>query len=332
MPINRSTLGRVGIWARELRFDPDPSAIADAAAELEEHGWSALWIPDAGGDIFGAVDVLLVATRSVAIALTGILNIWMQDPEEVARESNARWESGRFVLGLGASHAALVEQYARPYSAMREYLDALDAATPARAGLAPGCSPRWARRWSPSPVTAPPAAHPYLVTIEHTRSAGARSSGPDAPCWPRELGVRAADGDVARGRERAREHVADYLELPNYANSMRRMGFTDDDLRDGGSDRLVDAVVAVGDEEADQERASRSTSTRAPTTCASRWSGRWVSRCRARRGGSWRRCSSARPWWSLRGARRAGSGRRPRPRARRAPRGGPRRRGSARSP
>ena len=249
MLINRSTLGRVGIWARELRFDPDPSAIADAAAELEEHGWSALWIPDAGGDIFGAVDVLLDATRSVAIA-TGILNIWMQDPEEVARESNARWESGRFVLGLGASHAALVEQYARPYSTMREYLDALDAATPPvpdGARLLAALGPKMVALSGDRAA----GAHPYLVTAEHTRSAR-EILGPDAVLAP-ELGV-VLDGDVARGRERAREHVADYLELPNYANSMRRMGFTEDDLRDGGSDRMVDAVVAVGDEEAIRAR------------------------------------------------------------------------------
>ena len=249
MLINRSTLGRVGIWARELRFDPDPSAIADAAAELEEHGWSALWIPDAGGDIFGAVDVLLDATRSVAIA-TGILNIWKQDPEEVARESNARWESGRFVLGLGASHAALVEQYARPYSAMREYLDALDAATPPvpdGARLLAALGPKMVALSGDRAA----GAHPYLVTTEHTRSAR-EILGSDAVLAP-ELGV-VLDGDVARGRERAREHVADYLELPNYANSMRRMGFTEDDLRDGGSDRLVDAVVAVGDEEAIRAR------------------------------------------------------------------------------
>ena len=249
MLINRSTLGRVGIWARELRFDPDPSAIADAAAELEEHGWSGLWIPDAGGDIFGAVDVLLDATRSVAIA-TGILNIWMQDPEEVARESNARWESGRFVLGLGASHAALVEQYARPYSAMREYLDALDAATPPvpdGARLLAALGPRMVALSGDRAA----GAHPYLVTAEHTRIAR-EILGPDAVLAP-ELGV-VLDGDVARGRERAREHVADYLELPNYANSMLRMGFTEDDLRDGGSDRMVDAVVAVGNEEAIRAR------------------------------------------------------------------------------
>jgi probable F420-dependent oxidoreductase len=245
MLINRSTLGRVGIWARELRFDPDPSAIADAAAELEELGWSALWIPDAGGDVFGAVDVLLDATRSATIA-TGILNIWMQDPAEVARETNRRWESGRFVLGLGASHAALVEQYAKPYSAMREYLDALDAASPPvpdGGRLLAALGPRMVALSGDRAG----GAHPYLVTVEHTRAAR-EILGPDAVLAP-ELGV-VLDADVARGRERAREHVADYLELPNYANSMRRMGFTGDDLRDGGSDRLVDAVVAVGDEQA----------------------------------------------------------------------------------
>ncbi len=249
MLINRSTLGRVGIWARELRFDPDPAAIADAAAELDEHGWGALWIPDAGGDIFGAVDVLLDATRSATIA-TGILNIWMQDPEEVARETNRRWESGRFVLGLGASHAALVDRYAKPYSAMREYLDALDAASPPvpdGTRLLAALGPKMVALSGDRAA----GAHPYLVTVEHTRAAR-EALGPDAVLAP-ELGV-VLDADAARGRDRAREHVADYLELPNYANSIRRLGFGEDDLRDGGSDRLVDAVVAVGDEEAIRAR------------------------------------------------------------------------------
>src|SRR6185437_825432 len=110
MLITPELLGHIGVWARELRFHPDAGEIADAAAELEELGYATLWIPDAGGDVFGAVDVLLDATSRVTIA-TGILNIWVQDAGEVARETARRADGGRFALGLGASHAALIERY-----------------------------------------------------------------------------------------------------------------------------------------------------------------------------------------------------------------------------
>jgi probable F420-dependent oxidoreductase len=245
MLIEPSTLGRVGIWARELRFDPDPGAITDAAAELDELGWSALWIPDVGGDVFGAVDLLLGATTSAAIA-TGILNIWVQDPAEVARATDERSEAGRFVLGLGASHAVLIDRYEKPLSAMRDYLDALDAATPSvpdggrlLAALGPKMLALSGNRGA--------GAHPYLVPVEHTRLA--REILGDGPVLAPELGV-VLDPDPAGGRALARAHVADYLELPNYANNLRRLGYTEEDFAGGGSDRLVDAIVAIGDEEA----------------------------------------------------------------------------------
>ena len=238
-------LGRVGVWARELRFDPDPGAIADAATELDELGYGTLWIPDVGGDIFGAVDLLLGATEQATIA-TGILNIWTQDADEVARETSRREGTGRFALGLGASHAALIEQYAKPLSAMRGYLDQLDAASPPvpdggrlLAALGPKMLALSTERAA--------GAHPYLVPVEHTRLAR-EILGPDAVLAP-ELGV-VLDADPVAGRERARAHVADYLELPNYANNLRRLGYPEEDLAGGGSDRLVDAIVAVGDEAA----------------------------------------------------------------------------------
>ena len=129
-------LGRIGIWSRELRYNPDPGARAAAAAELEDLGYQAIFIPDAGGDVLGAVEHLLAATRRMPFA-TGVLNIWMHDPAEVARRRAsllARF-GPRFLLGLGNSHAPLVEgalgvPYARPYSKMTAYLDALDKAEP----------------------------------------------------------------------------------------------------------------------------------------------------------------------------------------------------------
>ncbi len=232
MLIEPSTLGRVGIWARELRFDPDPGAITDAATELDELGWSALWIPDVGDDVFGAVDLLLGATTSAAIA-TGILNIWVQDAAEVARATNERSEAGRFVLGLGASHAALIDRYDKPLSAMHDYLDALDAATPPvpdRGRLLAALGPKMLALSGDRAA----GAHPYLVPVEHTRLA--REILGDGPVLAPELGV-VLDPDLASGRERARAHVADYLELPNYANNLRRLGYTEEDFAGGGSDR-----------------------------------------------------------------------------------------------
>jgi probable F420-dependent oxidoreductase len=245
MTITTAMLGQVGVWARELRFDPDPAAITDAAAELDELGYGTLWIPDVGGDVFDAVDLLLDAAPSAAIA-TGILNIWMHDAAAVARETVRRWERhpNRFVLGLGASHAALVEQYAKPWTSMRDYLDALDAASPgvpAGGRLIAALGPRMMRLAAERTA----GAHPYFITVEHTRQAR-EILGPDGVLAP-ELPV-VLDGPDAQ--ERARAHVADYLRLPNYARNLLRLGFTEDDLRDGGSDRLVHAVVAIGDEEA----------------------------------------------------------------------------------
>lgn len=131
MPVD---LGRVGIWSRELRYNPDRGARAAAAAEIEELGYAAIFIPDAGGDVLGDVEHLLAATRRLPFA-TGILNIWLNDPAEVAsrRASLVARFGPRFLLGLGSSHAPLVESavrvpYARPYAKMTAYLDALDAA------------------------------------------------------------------------------------------------------------------------------------------------------------------------------------------------------------
>jgi probable F420-dependent oxidoreductase len=245
MLITPDLLGPIGVWARELRFHSDAGEIADAAAELDQLGYATLWIPDAGGDVFGAVDLLLDATSKATIA-TGILNIWVQDAAEVAAETLRRAQDGRFALGLGASHATLIERYDKPLSAMRDYLDALDAADPPLpeggrmlAALGPKMLALSGERSA--------GAHPYLVPVEHTRHARA-ILGADAVLAP-EVGV-VLDDDPARGLERARAHVAAYLELPNYANNLRRLGYPEEDLAGGGSDRLVTDLVAIGDEAA----------------------------------------------------------------------------------
>jgi probable F420-dependent oxidoreductase len=249
MPID---LGRVGIWSRELRYQPDGGARAAAAAELEELGYAAIFIPDAGGDVLAAAEHLLAATRRVPV-VTGVLNIWMHDPADVARGCAglvARFGSARFLLGLGNSHAPLVESvtrepYARPYSKMVRYLDALDTAVP------PAPAARMLAALGPRMLSLAreraAAAHPYLVPPEHT-AAARQALGPAILLAPEQAVL--LDRDRRRGRERARAFVADYLALPNYVRNLRRLGFTDDDLSGPPSDRLTDALVAHGDEEA----------------------------------------------------------------------------------
>jgi probable F420-dependent oxidoreductase len=245
-------LGRVGVWSRELRFHEDRAAAADAAAELEELGYGALWIPDVGGDVLGAASEVLGATRRVPLA-TGILNIWMHDAGEVT-EGVAALDAAhgeRFVLGLGASHAAVVDadapgRYGRPYSKMVSYLDALDAdpePLPASRRILAALGPRMlelARERSGG-------AHPYLVTPEHTRLAR-RLLGSERLLAP-ELSVL-LEPDPAAALERAREFVVHYLALPNYVNNFLRLGFEPADVAVPGSDRLVSALVASGNEEA----------------------------------------------------------------------------------
>jgi probable F420-dependent oxidoreductase len=248
MPID---LGKVGIWSRELRYNPDPGARAAAAAELENLGYTAIFIPDVGGDVLGEIEHLLAATRRIALA-TGVLNIWMHDPADVASKRArllARF-GPRFLLGLGSSHAPVVEAagrgpYEQPYAKMAKYLDALDAtafAVPRADRMLAALGPRMLSLARDRAG----AAHPYLVPPEHT--ALARGALGHRPILAPEQAV-ILDHDRPRGRDLARAFVADYLTLPNYVRNLRRLGFGDDDFAGHGSDRLVDALVAHGTEE-----------------------------------------------------------------------------------
>ncbi len=245
--------GRVGVWSRELRRHDDLGEVADAAAELEQLGYTALFIPGgAGGDVMERSEQLLRATRRVPVA-PGILNVWMHDPQEVAAYRSRLDDSypGRFELGLGISHAPAVNadepgRYRSPLSKMRSYLDELDTASPPvpverrfLAALGPKMLELSRDRSA--------GAHPYFVPVEHTSYARA-ILGPDAVLAPEQAVL--LETDPARAREaRPRPHAA-LPPLPNYTNNLLRHGFTEDELRDGGSDRLVDAIVAWGDEDA----------------------------------------------------------------------------------
>ena len=243
-------LSGTGIWSSMLRYG-DASEAAALAAELESLGYSALWVPDVGGDLFGPLDNLLGATTTATVA-TGILNVWMHAAQETAAEhARLTAEHGpRLLFGLGVSHQRLIDHvnepgtYQRPVEVMAGYLDGLDAApTPLAetdrviAALGPKMLELARARTA--------GTHPYLVTPDLTRNARA-GVGPDrlVAC---EQGV-VLGTDASAAREIARLHLKTYLELPNYSNNWKRQGFTDDDLSDGGSDRLVDSLVVWGDE------------------------------------------------------------------------------------
>jgi probable F420-dependent oxidoreductase len=242
-------LGPVGIWSSGFTDDsPDAAgAIRDAAAELEDLGYGAIWLGASPG-VRHAVPVL-EATSRIAVA-TGILNIWQHDAADVAAQQAAvaADHPGRFVLGLGASHAALVPGYHKPYSTMVGFLDRLDAAgsRPAERVLA-ALGPRMLALSRDRSA----GAHPYLVAPEHTATARA-ILGPDAFLAPEVKVV--LDDDPERARAAARGHLAFYAQMPNYHNNLLRLGFTEDDLADGGSDRLIDAVFAWGGIEPVRER------------------------------------------------------------------------------
>ncbi len=244
-------LDGIGIWSSALRYG-DHAASADAAAELEQLGYSAMWLPDVGGDLFAAIDNLLGATSSVTVA-TGILNLWMHEAAETAERYHGFVDrhGPRFLVGIGVSHAPLVNSlgadlYRRPVARTTAYLDALDAAArplPAQDRVLAVLGPKMLELAR----TRSAGSHPYLVTPQHTANVRA-ALGDDALVAPEQAVV--LEADPARARELARDHLAMYLGLPNYANNWKRIGFTDDDLLSGGSDRLVDALVVWGDEAA----------------------------------------------------------------------------------
>ena len=226
---------------------------AEAATELESLGYSALWIPDVGGDLFGSLANLLGATRTVTIA-TGILNVWMHTADDAAA-AHARLtaEHGpRYLCGIGISHRPFIDMvnapgtYTKPVDTMAAYLDGLDAAATPLA-----VADRMLAALGPKMLelarTRTAGTHPYLVTPELTAMARA-GIGPDG-LVASEVGV-VLETDPAKAREIARLHLQTYLALPNYANNWKRHGFTDDDIANGGSDRLVDALIGWGDEAA----------------------------------------------------------------------------------
>ena len=256
-------LGRVGIWYGGIDALPTPEA-RRAAQLVEELGFGALWVAEAvGRDPFVSSAILLGATTKLALA-TGIANIYARDPMTMVAGQKTLAEAfpGRFLLGLGVSHGHLVagirkHDYSKPYSYMAEYLDKMDKALFMARGpeddggrLLAALGPKMLTL----AATRANGAHPYFTTPEHT-SIARSTMGADALLAPEQMVVLSTDADDARRIGRAGMKI--YLGLPNYWNNLLRLGFTEDDRADGGSDRLVDAIVAWGTPDRIAERVAQ---------------------------------------------------------------------------
>jgi probable F420-dependent oxidoreductase len=232
-------IGSIGVWQRGTELS------AALAQELERIGYRALWLGGSPGGDLAPVEELLDATSSLVVA-TGIVNIWQDDPAPIAAAWHriVRRHPGRFLLGVGVGHPeATKERYAKPYQALEGYLDGLDAAgVPASERLLAALGPKVLRLAAERTA----GAHPYLTTPEHTRLARG-ILGPGVLLAPEQKVV--LDADPRRARAFGRPPIASpYLSLLNYTNNLRRLGWTEDDLADGGSDRLIDALLAHGDD------------------------------------------------------------------------------------
>lgn len=239
----KESVGRYGVWSVPLRSEGPEGATerAEAAAELERLGYGALWL--GGNSSARNAAPLIEATERIVVG-TSIQSIWEHEASEAAAGFAELEVShpGRFVLGLGVSHAPLAEGYRRPYSTMVGYLDELD-----RAGMRSGHRVLAALGPKMLDLSRDRAAGaiPYLVTPEHTAQARERLG--EGPLLAPEFKV-VLDSDPSRARATARAYLAMYLKLPNYTRNFLNLGFTDDDVTGGGSDRLIDAVFAWGDE------------------------------------------------------------------------------------
>ncbi len=248
-------IGRLGVWCwLDAYTAPEAAAFA---RQIEAWGYSALWIPEAvGRDPFSFISYLSAETEKLVLA-TGIANIYARDAMtlKAIHKTISELAPGRFVMGLGVSHEHLVSKvrghdYKKPLTTMRNHLDALDSA------LYMGANPK-----EDAPIVLAAlrdrmlglaaerthGAHPYFVPPEHTAHAR-EVMGPDAWLCPEQMVLR--ETDPTKARQVARANMQVYVGLPNYQNNLRQFGYGDADFADGGSDRLVDAIVAWGDEQA----------------------------------------------------------------------------------
>lgn len=254
-----SMLGRLGVWTH-LDTLPAPQAAA-FVRDVERWGYSALWLPEAiGRDPFVAIAYLAAHTERLTFA-TGIANLYARDAMTMNALARTTGEvsGGRFVLGIGVSHSHLVtgvrgHDYGKPLSTMRAYLEAMEKAL-YRAVQAPEPVPIVLAALRPKMLALAAeraqGAHPYFVPPEHTARAR-EILGKDAILAPEQKVLLCTDPSQARAVARANMKI--YLGLPNYQNNLKWLGYTDEDFRGDASDRLVDAIVAWGDEDAIRRR------------------------------------------------------------------------------
>ncbi len=252
----RDRFGHVGVWFGPIGVLPAEDERA-AVARIEELGYGAAWYGEGvnNREAFAHAALLLDASERIPVA-SGIASIWARDATASINGANTLNEAygGRFVLGLGVSHAPAVSfrggDYRKPLTAMREYMEAIDRieyGAPAAPEPSPVVLAALRTKMLELSRDATAGAHPYFVPPAHTERARG-ILGPEPFLAPEQVVV--LETDPAHARDTGRRHMAVYLALPNYVNNLRWLGYEDADFADGGSDRLVDAIVAWGDEEA----------------------------------------------------------------------------------
>ncbi len=231
-------LGEFGVW-RPHQEGTGP------VGELEELGFGAIWV--GGSPSLDQVRPFLELSTTLTVA-TGILNVWRHEPDDVAAgHARLRADFGeRFLLGIGIGHPEATSEYQRPLTKMRSFFDGLDAAdppVPANERVAAALGPKMLDLAAQRSL----GTHPYFTTADHTAFARERV-GPGVLVAP-EVAV-VVDADPESAREKARGYAARYLRLRNYVSNLVRFGFSERDIADGGSDRLIDAVIPHGTPEA----------------------------------------------------------------------------------
>jgi probable F420-dependent oxidoreductase len=227
-------IGKIGIW-KSRRTGPE------GVAEIEALGYGALWL---GGSPSVEQAREYVEAAAALPVITGILNVWQHEPADVAA-AHAQLTAdhpGRFVLGIGIGHPEATSEYTKPLAKMRAFFDGLDAAdtpVPQDQRCAAALGPKMLDLAAERSL----GTHPYFVHAEHTRYARERV-GAGVLVAPEVAVVVEPDAETAR--RIAREYAQSYLRMSNYTSNLLRHGFTEDDVRDGGSDRLIDAVVPHG--------------------------------------------------------------------------------------
>jgi probable F420-dependent oxidoreductase len=229
-------LGRIGIWHSRRKGGPG------VVAQVERLGFGAFWL---GGSPSVAQAREYVEAGTTIPVITGILNVWQHDPEDVGRDHHTLVADhpDRFVLGIGIGHPEATSDYTRPLKTMREFFDGLDRAeVPKDQRLAAALGPKMLDLAAERSL----GTHPYFIDVQHTRYARERV-GDGVLVAPEVAVVLEEDEDTAR--RIAREYAGSYLQLKNYTSNLLRFDYTDKDIENGGSDRLIDAVIPHGSPE-----------------------------------------------------------------------------------